>query len=137
MEPPPAPSFLSDSTLRAVPVAGGRFLQLAYTWSHEGRDHEGVMLLVPELKKGVASGAWSGAWVDSWHQSNEPLALRGTLDASGLLSVGGTFPAPPDPDWGWRITVESPGPDILHLTMYVATPAGEESLAVKGEYTRE
>ena len=136
MEPPPAPSFLSESEVIVASLAGGRFLEVRYTWSHEGKAHEGFMLLVPVCKRGVATGAWTGAWIDSWHQSTHPMQLQGEIDANGLLSLSGTFPAPPDPDWGWRITLESPSEREFHLTMYVITPGGDEALAVKGEYAR-
>lgn len=83
----------------------------------------------------------TGAWVDSWHQSNETLFLKGEHEkvkgaASGRVSISGTFPAPPGPDWGWRIALECPHATKLLLTMFVITPEGEEFLAVYGEYQR-
>lgn len=120
--------------MRVRRVGGSRFLQCAYTWSHEGRAHEGVLLIGVRKKDGAATGAW----VDSWHQSGEPMMLRGSWDATaGKISVCGTFSAPPDPDWGWRITLEMPDADRLAMLMYVATPAGEEALAVRATYGRE
>lgn len=134
MEPPPAPHVDSESVMRVRRVWGSRFLQCNYTWSHEGRTHEGVLLIGVRKKDGAATGAW----IDSWHQSGEPMMLRGALETpAGVISVCGTFGAPPDPDWGWRITLEMPDADRLVMMMYVATPAGEEALAVRATYDRE
>ena len=134
---PDSPGITTDSTLTATPVAKGRFIQFSYTWSHEGVAHEGTMILGIHPKSDVATGAW----VDSWHQTNDTLFLKGTHEkvkgaASGRVSISGTFPAPPGPDWGWRITVECPEAASLLLTMYVIEPEGEEHLAVHAEYAK-
>lgn len=135
---PGSPGVTTDSTLVATPIAKGRFVQISYTWSHEGVPHEGTMILGMHAKRDEATGAW----VDSWHQANDTLFLKGKHEkvkgaASGRVSISGTFPAPPGPDWGWRIAVESPAADRLLLTMYVIEPEGEENLAVHAEYTEQ
>ena len=134
---PGSPGVTTDSTLTAVPIAKGRFVQMSYTWSHEGVPHEGTMILGMHAKRDEATGAW----VDSWHQSNETLFLKGTHEkdkgaASGRVSISGTFPAPPGPDWGWRIEVGCPEASKLLLEMFVIEPEGEENLAVHAEFAR-
>lgn len=135
---PDSPGVTTESTLTAAPIAKGRFVQISYTWSHEGVPHEGTLMLGMHAKREEATGAW----VDSWHQSNETLFLKGTHEKvkaapSGRVSISGTFPAPPGPDWGWRIALESPAAGQLLMTMYVIEPEGQEHLAVHGEYAKQ
>ena len=124
--------FHSAGQLSVAALGRDKFLTFRYTWSHENTAHEGFLLLAYDAKQAVAAASW----VDSWHQSAGILNCLGTIDATGIIDVRGSYPAPPDPDWGWRIVITANEADTLQITMYNVTPAGEEDLAVQATYTR-
>jgi hypothetical protein len=68
------------------------------------------------------------------------MMCEGAWLPGGGLSVRGTYPAPPDPDWGWRISVEpgsgTGGTDSFRLRMHNIPPGAAEQLAVQAEYVR-
>jgi hypothetical protein len=113
------PHHASDSTLVAS-VTVRKFLEVRYTWSHEGKPCEGLILF-------SADGA---SWVDSWHQGKQILQLKGEP-----LNVLGSYKVGDHPEWGWRIRLDRDG-EALKLTMFNISPEGEEYLAVAGEYQR-
>ena len=123
---PPEAHYGSTASIRTI--AGG-FLQVVYTWSHEGTPHEGLVLLTDEKQ----DGAVTAVWIDSWHQSQSFLVSRGTVDSAGAVSVLGSYPAPTGPDWGWR-TVVAPTAGGFELVMFNISPEGEEALAVRNRY---
>jgi hypothetical protein len=59
---------------------------------------------------------------------------RGSAKGEGGISVQGSYPAPPGPDWGWRIVVEPREGAGFRLEMRNVTPEGEEAIAVEAEY---
>lgn len=122
----------SESRLIVNTVANGKFLTFAYTWSLEGTDHEGFLLTGNENDEDKATAAWG----DSWHQGGSLLSLGGSVNESGDIVLNGTFPAPPEPDWGWRITIGQPAPQELQITMHVIPWNQAEEIAVLAEYTR-
>ncbi len=124
----------SDSTTTAEvrPVAGGRFVTIAYTWSYDGKPCEGFLLAGRETKTDVVNAVW----VDSWHQREHPLASTGGVSEGGGIDVRGSYPAPTGPDWGWRTTVLADGADAFRIVMYNISPEGEEMLAFENRYTR-
>jgi hypothetical protein len=92
---------------------------LRYTWSHEGKDHEGA----------ITPREYGAEFVDSWH-SPEPMKCLRVLDGQGLLQVQGQYG--PDAEWGWRIGVSVRAPsDELVLQMTNVAPWGEEVRAVR------
>lgn len=123
--------FRSDATAEVAVVGDGRYVTIAYTWAHEGKPCDGVLLVGREPEGDVAHASW----VDSWHQGAFPLASRGTATAGGGVDVRGSYPAPEGPDWGWR-TVVAPSADGFTVAMYNVTPDGVEDLAVEAVYTR-
>ncbi len=129
LEPPTA--LTSPSHLAVRPVAGGSFLQFDYDWIYEGETQSGVLL----FGFSDASNVANAAWVDSFHMSSGIFSCTGTaLDRSARLL--GSYPAPPDPDWGWRITLHSVSADALQIVMHNISPAGQEDLAVQADFTR-
>jgi hypothetical protein len=128
----PGKETCSGSRLSVRAVAQGKFLSFAYTWELDGESQEGFLLIGNENEQDQVSGAWG----DSWHQGGSLLVLNGTLDESGTVVLHGTFPAPPQPDWGWKITIAKASPQLLRLTMYVIPWNGAEELAVQGDYER-
>jgi hypothetical protein len=120
------------STINAVSVLGERFVRMDYTWQYQGTPQEGSLLVGCDKAqtKAVAS------WIDSWHMGRGILSLKGIIDSTGTIKVSGTWPAPPGPDWGWRIEL-TPTEKSLHLVMYNIKPDGEEFLAVDGKYEKQ
>lgn len=129
---PTQPSFDSDTTAEVSLVTAGRMLEMRYTWSHEGKPHEGTLLI------GDDPGAkrCDAAWADSFHNGHRLMPLTGMLAGSDEVVVEGSYPAPPGPDWGWRITLEQPSADALLMRMYNITPDGTAALAVEASYAR-
>lgn len=124
--------FNSDGKMSVQSVGNGKFLTLKYTWSHEGTPHEGFLLLAHAASTGVTTGGW----VDSWHQSGSVFSCEGSLQEDGTIQVSGHYPAPPGPDWGWRITIVKRSDHELQMLMHNITPDGTEDLAVQADYTR-
>jgi hypothetical protein len=53
-----------------------------------------------------------------------------------MLSVRGSYAAPPGPDWGWRIEI-TPDGRTLRIVMFNIWPDGSrEDLAAEASYTR-
>lgn len=124
--------FNSVGQMSVQSVGNGKFLTLKYTWSHEGAAHEGFMLLA----HAASSGVTTAGWVDSWHQSGGVLNCKGSLLEDGTIQVQGHYPAPPGPDWGWRITIAKRSDNELQMLMHNITPDGTEDLAVQADYTK-
>ena len=115
-----------ESSLLVVPVLGGRFARVDYTWSYHGRPQEGSMLV------GRSGDRVSIHWIDSWHMGDKAMACEG--DDGGNVSVRGSYAAPPGPDWGWRITLTPAAGSSFGLVMHNITPDGDEELAVEARY---
>ena len=89
-----------------------------YTWSHEGKNHEGTITLREH----------GAEFVDSFH-SPEPMKCR-ILVGQGIFQVQGAYG--PDADWGWRIGLSHRTPSgELVLQMTNIAPWGEEARAVR------
>lgn len=121
----------SPSTATVTPVLDGRFVRVDYTWSYADKPQEGSLLIGYQPKAETATGHW----IDSFHNSDKVMACAGTVPEDGPLSVRGSYPAPPGPDWGWRIDVLPEG-DMLRIVHYNIWPEGKEELAVDSRYTR-
>jgi hypothetical protein len=128
---PDTPAKESTSQAEVSVVAQGLFLHIAYDWEFEGKAQDGVLLIGQEK-----DGAVRATWVDSFHMQEKAMHLEGSLSEDGVLSVNGSYAAPPGPDWGWRIEIASPAGDALHLTMYNIPPEMEAVVAVRTEYRR-
>jgi len=126
------PDHVSQTRLSVAPVAKGKFLTFTYTWSHEDTAHEGMILLGYHKDQGVATAAW----VDSWHMSSKIMSCQGAIDEQGVISLRGSYEAPPGPDWGWRITITANSGRELQIVMHNCSPGGAEELAVQADYTR-
>src|SRR5262249_39660991 len=126
------PDTHSSSRLSVRSVAKDKFLMFTYTWSHENVPHEGLILLGYDKGQGVATAAW----VDSWHMSAKIMSCQGSIDQQGVIDLRGTYEAPPGPDWGWRIIINSNLDRQLQIVMYNCSPEGEEDLAVQADYNR-
>ena len=123
----------SRATLVVVPVLGGRFVRLDYGWAYRGAPQEGSLLVGhdagPAGGEHVEGDALTGHWIDAWHMGEAVMALRGPVPpADAPIVLTGSYPAPPGPDWGWRITLVPDGADGLRLRMDNLWPdAGPEA----------
>lgn len=124
------PARESAGTAVLQPVAQNKFITLHYTWADEDQPQDGLLLLGQEGPQVNAS------WVDSWHMQDNMMQLTGNAQPDGTVVVAGSYPAPPGPDWGWRITVQPTPNDQFLLLMHNITPGGEAVLAVKIHFTR-
>jgi hypothetical protein len=124
MDPETNAPDVSKATCRVVPVMGGRFVRLDYTWSWRKKKQEGSMLVGHDDDAAEVTIDW----IDSWHMGGKVMHLRGAKGA-GRTDVRGTYRAPPGPDWGWRIAIEAAA-SKLRIVMHNVTPDGEEQLAM-------
>ncbi len=120
----------SESSATVTPAAAGKFIRIDYTWSYKGESQEGSYLIGVNPK----SGEVTAHWIDSWHNGTRAMPCLGTL-AEGKISVLGSYPAPPGPDWGWKTEIV-PGRDALSIVMYNVWPEGKEELAVEMSFER-
>ncbi|MGQ0600226.1 MAG: DUF1579 family protein [Anaerolineales bacterium] len=128
----PDPERPSHSSLSVAPAAKGNFLTFTYTWIFEEALQEGLLIVGNNNEQEVATAAW----VDSWHMSNKIMLCTGSVDQQGVITVQGSYEAPPGPDWGWRITITPVSGAELRLVMHNLSPEGKDELAVQANYTR-
>jgi hypothetical protein len=121
----------SASEMVIGPAAEGRFLSLSYDWSLEGERQSGLML----IKHDVKGSTIKAVWIDSYHMSGDFMVSTGVADDPQMISVLGSYAAPPGPDWGWR-TVIAEVNNGVEFSMFNITPDGEESIAVRASYHR-
>ncbi|MBM4203716.1 MAG: DUF1579 domain-containing protein [Gammaproteobacteria bacterium] len=126
---PGTPVRESSAQANVAVAANGKFLHIGYTWN-EKRIQHGVLIIGLE-SDGKRVGA---AWIDSWHNGDPIMTLQGEVSTQGAFKVTGAYPAPPGPDWGWRIEVHPNGSDSWQLLMFNVTPQGEEAKAVEVEF---
>jgi hypothetical protein len=112
--------------------AAGRMLRISYAWEYDGKPCEGVLVLGDDAK----AGRCDASWADSFHNGHRLMPLTGPAAGEGIVSVTGSYSAPPGPDWGWRITLEHPSSDAFVMRMHNITPDGTEALAVEASYAR-
>lgn len=121
----------SQSSMTVTPLLGGKFVRLDYTWAYQGAPQEGSLLVGFNPK----SGEVTAHWIDGWHNGTRVMPCTGTSADGSSISVAGSYPAPPGPDWGWKTVIE-PGENSLAVTMYNVWPEGKEELAVEMKYSR-
>jgi hypothetical protein len=105
----------APASARSQGAAGSAMLTIAYTWSHpEDGPQDGQLV----AWAGTDAATVAGVWADSWHQQPQPMALHGTREPDGALTLTGTYAE----EWGWRILVRADG-DSLELRMDNVVPA--------------
>ena len=115
-----------------IPMLGGKFARIDYTWEIDGEPQAGSLLFGYESKAGLVTAVF----IDSWHNGEVMMVCKGSAGADGALSVSGFYPAPSGPDWGWRTVIEPGDNESFRPLMYNITPQGHEELAVEARYTR-
>lgn len=116
----------SASTLRVQSDPHNAFASVTYTWTHDGEEQFGSLIVAADEAAVVTAG-----WTDSWHQSGGVMAMKG--EARSTVNLGGHYSVEGHPDWGWRIQFSRSGSDLV-LEMFNVTPDGEEEWAVKAVY---
>ncbi|MCG8464490.1 MAG: DUF1579 domain-containing protein [Xanthomonadales bacterium] len=125
--------FESPTRLEVAAILEQRFFEFHYDWQHEGKTHQGVVLIGEDLKP----GALCATWRDSWHQS-DIMSCCGNAEGPDDLSINGSYLADDDgPEWHWRIHWQLLNADALRLRMYNISPEGAESLAVAADFARQ
>ena len=122
----------SETTAAVRSAAGGTCLCIGYAWRYEGEAQEGILLLGSRGEDAV-----QGIWRDAWHSSGEFLISDGKAEGPGDLQRSlGHYAAPPGPDWGWKTRLRVVGEDRFEIEMLKYPPEGEETPAVRMEYSR-
>lgn len=122
----------SASTAALSFTARENFVIFAYTWGYRDQTQEGLLL----LSQNSQDDSVKAVWIDSWHMGDQFMVCQGPVDDKGLISLRGSYSAPPGPDWGWRMVVDTSAFAELRLKMFNITPEGQEMLAVEAIYKR-
>ena len=122
----------SPSALVVVPMLGGKFVRLDYTWAHQGEPQEGSLLLGFDPKTGEVAGHW----IDTWHMGRKVMVCRGPTPIGGTISIEGSYAAPLGPDWGWRIEITPEDGKAIRIAHFNLDPDGKEEPAVEAVYQR-
>lgn len=128
---PSQPPTVSTATLKITSILKDQFIRMDYKWEYQGTPQEGSLLLGYVSQ----SETVTAHWIDTWHMQDKVMACEGDIDEQGLLSVLGSYEAPPGPDWGWRTTI-LPHEDSIVLNMFNISPEGHEEVAVEATFTR-
>jgi hypothetical protein len=128
----PGNDIAHDSASRAVvtPLLAGSFVRIDYTWEYRGKPQEGSLLIGCEADTETITAAW----IDSWHYGDRIMLCRGRAGAPEAIAVMGSYAAPPGPDWGWKIAIDTSAG--LRIVMHNVTPDGVEELAVEADYRK-
>ena len=130
---PGEPVHESEATALVALAAHGYFVTIQYTWADEGEPQDGLLVLGydTQLK------AVTAVWIDSWHMRDKYMLCQGAGGAEGVVSVKGSYAAPPGPDWGWWIAFEPRERDAFRIVMHNVSPDGKAELAVEAAYARQ
>ena len=99
---PDEPARVSDTAASVSVGMNDQVLSMQYSWSDKGQLQEGLIIAQYNPKTREVTAAFT----DTWHLRDAFMACRGDVDEAGTMTMAGTYAAPPDSDWGWRITVE-------------------------------
>ncbi len=122
----------SDTTSSIALQGMGKFVAVEYTWSYKGDPQEGFLLLGTDKEGNLVRGVW----IDSWHNGHVIMLLNGPVREDGIISVQGSYAAPPGPDWGWKIDLDPGQAGLYKIVMYNIPPEKQPELAVIMSYTR-
>lgn len=119
--------FESTSTVELWVSAGQEIATARYSWAHEGNAHHGVIVIAADGERSTVG------WSDSWHQNGSVLAMAGAHGED--LDVSAAYASDENGDWRWRIKLLGSEEGLI-LEMFNINPAGEETWAVRSNYTR-
>lgn len=129
---PDDPVRVSETRASIVRAAGRGFALIRYGWEESGQSQDGVLT----IRTSPEPDALDMVWIDSFHTGGRFMAFKREADGGRSISALGSWPAPPGPDWGWRIVVNAVSAGEFAILMYVITPDGAEGLAVEAKYSR-
>jgi hypothetical protein len=129
---PTAAPHESPAAASITLAARNQFLTIRYNWVYESETHDGL-LVVGQSKNGSDITAF---WIDSWHVQEQIMQCRGCLTEEGGISIKGGYSIPPEPDWGWQISVSPVDPGHWMMSMHNISPQGDETLAVEAYFER-
>jgi hypothetical protein len=130
---PEEPARESESSALITLAAQGQFATIQYTWADGGRPQDGLIVLGRETQGDLLKAAW----IDSWHMGDKLMVSEGLVEPDGSIWVMGTYAVPSEPDWGWRISIDSIAKDTFRMTMHNISPDGADMLAVEALYARK
>ncbi len=130
---PSAPPAESPTALTAATTAQGTFITLAYTWSHEGALHDGLLV----FGQNSESGAAQASWVDSFHSGDKIMSFDGNASSDGSVVVKGSYTVEGYGTWGWQIALHPPTAEHFTIKMDNIAPDGTHYPAVEAVYARQ
>ena len=132
--------FEPDQLAEETPINGT--LKLVLDGMHLLHEYEGTTMGKRQTGLAIhsyslAEQRWQTAWIDSFHNGSRILFSESSADpAPHRPNVMGHYPAPPDPNWGWRTTLDLRADDHLVITHYNVDPDGMEGKAIEIDYRR-
>ncbi|MQA03225.1 MAG: DUF1579 domain-containing protein [Streptosporangiales bacterium] len=108
---PDDPYGESPATATVRPAARGSFATVAYTWTTDGVEQDGFLL----LGDGADPGTAVAVWCDSWHQSPHWMTCEGTVQDQRITVAGSYLGG--DTTAGWRIRIDASDPAVLRIAM--------------------
>ena len=117
----------SNASVAVFLTAQSKFLTIRYAWSYEGEPQDGLLLIGFNQQQQVENATW----IDSWHMNDQIMLLQGERNAAGVVSLTGSYPAPPGPNWGWWIEIDPLDGKSFKLLMHNVSPEGKADLAVE------
>jgi len=128
---PEDPLHTSEATASIRERGSNQFLEIAYTWSYEGKPQEGVLFFGGDNKSNTVNAFWT----DSWHMAHQLMMCEGKNEAEGRINLRGFYKVEGYPDWGWRTEIIA-GENTLEYKMYNVSPEGLEEIAVEMDLKR-
>lgn len=129
---PDEPVRQSQTNASVSLAAHDGFATITYTWADQGKLHDGVLI----VRNAPQPSEQDMVWVDSFHTGGKFMVFKGEQHTDGRIAAFTTYPAPPGPDWGWRMVLASENGDDWELLMYNVAPTGEVYPAVEARYWR-
>lgn len=125
---PDDPYTESAATAHVRLAARGNLATVAYTWTTEDTEQDGLLL----LGDGEDPGTAVAVWCDSWHQSPQWMTCSGRID-EGRITLDGKY-AGGDDVAGWRIRVDATAARTLRIAMDNVIPEADYQV-VESTYT--
>ena len=119
-------------------LLGGRFLRFAYVSHAMGQPLAGELTIAYEKGDRI----FRTSWIDSLHTGGAILVSESKPIPEGssvatISVLGSYFAGEGQPRWGWRTELDDRAASALRIRMFNIDPAGEETLGVEIELTRD
>jgi hypothetical protein len=128
---PEADEIKTNAEAKIGTIGKGKFLQIEYGWQMDGESQEGLVILPATLGEEEAHSVW----LDSWHTRQDMMVCE-VASAAGKVTMMGTYQAPSDEHWGWRLEFSQADDESLSIQMFNISPECDECLAVEMELAR-